>query len=254
MDFICIHIADVQTLLNKRNITKEVLFKYLHRKRVPVAADFTKGILISKIIDYWNKTDIGRPKQSESFGIEPNQFEANGTIPSKTQLIDETQYPINLLARKFSEWFFENFNKNNIKVEDFWSDARLMLRTIANDRIDDQECIGAAGILDVLLGCRQRFGFYFNPNLTHAGVQGRMDVHGLVLVLVCGTLHTQQNCVGVFECTFGLMRDPFAENNWKIKTTQMTLRSEGAPNVPSLSDSDTLRDAMTLPVPMGELS
>ena len=38
-----------------------------------------------------------------------------------------------------------------------------------------------------------------NPNLCEEGVRGRLEAHGLVLVLVCGTLHTSSNVCGVFE-------------------------------------------------------
>ena len=51
-----------------------------------------------------------------------------------------------------------------------------------------------------------------NPNLCEEGVKGRLDPHGLVLVLVCGTLHNQTTVCGVFEqvsmCELGCVAAP----------------------------------------------
>lgn len=76
-----------------------------------------------------------------------------------------------------------------------------------------------------------------------------MDSHGLVLILCCGTLHTLESVsVGVFESVFGLMRDPFSDNNWKIKNIKMQLQSSsGIQKVPELQQCSSLVQFMTLP-------
>lgn len=253
------NMPNAQALLNKRLITKDILFKYVHTNQIPVTIDFTKGVLINKIIDYWDREgpstrNSNSSHQSNLQRTSGSESNSNSQSSTSQQLIEETEYPINLLARKFSQWFYENYNGNNLKVEDFWKDSRLMLRIAAIDSVNDQQCDNSEQVIETLLGCKQQFNLFFNPNLSHDGVQGRMDVHGLVIVLVCGTLHTQENCVGVFETSFGLMRDPFALNNWKIKTIQSLLRSQGAPKEPRLSESDTLRESLALPAPTGEIS
>lgn len=273
MDYIFTHSTDCLTLLNKRAVTKEILFKYLHSKRITLSTDFTKALLIQKVIEYWNSATSTLPPKQEETHIQSNSsctsvngedeptplpqtltILYNNRLPSTTSFTEESEFPINLLARKFSEWFFNNYNQNKLKPQDFWPDARLYLQITASDGCDVQDCDNSSTAVDILYEVQKLFGFFFNPNLTHAGVQGRMDVHGLVLVLACGTLHTQTDCVGIFECTFGLMRDPFSENNWKTKTIQLMLRSKGAPTTPSLKESDTLREALSLPVPAGELT
>ncbi|XP_036345143.1 LOW QUALITY PROTEIN: uncharacterized protein C3orf38 homolog [Rhagoletis pomonella] len=264
LDYVYIQIGDTLTLLNKRAITREMLFKYLHQRKIQVNADFTKGALISRIIEYWNSkfeynNDNSLPNTTTSITSLTNVTENNTatsitTNLSTSQQENETQYPIHLLARQFTQWFFNNLNKQTVKADDFWSDCQLQLRIAATDQINDYECTGADEVIFTLLGSKEQFGFYFNPNLTHAGVQGRMNVHGLVLVLACGTLHTEQNCVGVFECTFGLLRDPFAENNWKVKTMKCILRSQLAAVMPSLCESETLVEALHLPIPEGEIT
>ncbi|XP_067648556.1 uncharacterized protein C3orf38 homolog [Eurosta solidaginis] len=269
LDYVYIQIGDTLALLNKRLITKEMIFKYLHQRKIQVNADFTKGALVSKIIEYWNSRlefNIDQ-KKSSNISVAVNNSnstqwsDTNSAIPNIAYNSSESnrndasqQYPIHLLARKFTEWFFSNLNNHVLKVEDFWSDSQLQLRITATDQIKDYECAGASEVILNLLRSKEQFGFYFNPNLTHNGVQGRMNVHGLVLVLACGTLHTEQNCVGVFECTFGLLRDPFSENNWKVKTMQCVLRSQSAAIMPSLCDSETLVEALLLPIPEGEIT
>lgn len=79
-----------------------------------------------------------------------------------------------------------------------------------------------------------------------------MEHHGLVLILCCGTLHTHASVtVGVFESVFGLMRDPFAENNWKIKNIKMQLQSTSAigsmQKLPELENCESLQQFMSLP-------
>lgn len=77
-----------------------------------------------------------------------------------------------------------------------------------------------------------------------------MEVHGLVLILCCGTLHTHESVsVGVFESVFGLMRDPFSDNNWKIKNIKMQLQSSaiGIQKVPELTQCSSLVQFLALP-------
>merc|ERR1719400_1429931 len=76
-----------------------------------------------------------------------------------------------------------------------------------------------------------------NPNLCEEGVRGRLSPHGLVMVLACGTLHNQNNVCGVFEQVFGLVRDPTAENNWKIKNTEARLVAGEVQQQPKLTSS-----------------
>lgn len=78
-----------------------------------------------------------------------------------------------------------------------------------------------------------------------------MDHHGIVLMLCCGTLHTHASVsVGVFESVFGLLRDPFSENNWKIKNIKIQLQSSttmGMVKLPQLESCTSLQPLMSLP-------
>lgn len=255
LDYIYVHSEDSATLLNKKFITKEILFKYLHEKEIAITVDFTKYNLVQKVITYWSKRfeETSQTTNSRTLTTEESKLSTStqqlrtteGFIPTEA----DCESPIHLLAIKFAEWFFELLNKSSLKLEDFWTDASLLLKISVDEDCNVNECQDSASLLHILSQVKNQFGFFYNPNLSYAGVQGRMDRHGMVLVLACGTLHTQHECVGMFECVFGLLRDPFADNNWKAKSIQLWLRSKAAPSIPSLEGSDSLKEIYALPVP-----
>jgi hypothetical protein len=68
------------------------------------------------------------------------------------------------------------------------------------------------------------------------------------MVLACGTLHQQDKCVGVFEQLFGLIRDPLACNNWKIKYTELHLTSKSTvTSSPTLAEGSLLKNILSVP-------
>ncbi|XP_016957307.1 uncharacterized protein C3orf38 homolog [Drosophila biarmipes] len=234
------YIPDIYVLLSKRAITKELLFTYLRSRQPETSTDFTKADLITKVIQYWEE--------------ESKRLRCGGQIAVVSAQQSEEDYPIHAIARKFGEWFFERFNSDSLSQVDLWIDAALHLTIMASDGMNEVECTTAAEVLLALTSTKEKFGFHFNPNLTHAGIQGRMDSYGQVVVLCCGTLHTCDSCVGVFECAFGILRDPFAHNNWKPKKLKCLLKSElQPPELHSLSSSKTLQAALELPVPTDDL-
>ncbi|KAH8297689.1 hypothetical protein KR054_005658 [Drosophila jambulina] len=239
------HLPDIYILLSKRAITREMLFKYLTSRVPDLATDFTKPDLVTKVINYWDQDSTQRSATSAT---------GKAVVPSVAIHSEEENYPIHTIARKFGEWFFERFNANSLSLVDLWTDATLHLTIMASDGINELECTTAAEVLASLTGAKQQFGFHFNPNLTHGGIQGRMDAYGQVVVLCCGTLHTAERSVGVFECAFGLLRDPYADNNWKPKRVKCLLKSElRPPELHSLCSSETLQEALALPMPSDDL-
>ncbi|EDW49889.1 GM14316 [Drosophila sechellia] len=236
------HIPDIYVLLSKRAITKELLFTYLSNRRADAATDFSKADLIEKVIQYW--------KQEHQSSIELSGDQTSSSLHNQS----EEDYPIHKIARKFGEWFFERFNADALSLVDLWVDATLHLTIRASDGINEWECTTAAEVLSALTSAKQQFDFYFNPNLTHAGIQGRMDSYGQFLVICCGTLHSRDSCVGIFECAFGLLRDPLADNNWKPKKVKCLLKSEAQPPAPYLCSSEILHTALELPVSTDDLN
>ncbi|XP_052847362.1 uncharacterized protein C3orf38 homolog [Drosophila gunungcola] len=241
------HIPDIYILLSKRAITRELLFRYLHTRQPDVATDFTKADLVAKVIQYWEQ------EQDQESSRLPSKGQAAVSVVS-TSKQNEEDFPIHSIARKFGEWFFDRLNSDSLSLVDLWTDAALHLTIAASDGLNEIECTTAAEVLSALTSTKQQFGFHFNPNLTHAGIQGRMDAYGQVVVLCCGTLHTSISCVGIFECAFGLLRDPYAENNWKPKKVKCLLKSQQQPaELHILCSSETLQAALELPVPIDGL-
>ncbi|XP_037933976.1 uncharacterized protein C3orf38 homolog isoform X2 [Teleopsis dalmanni] len=202
-------VNDSITILNKRYVTKEVLFKYLHKRNVQVSLDFTKLALIQSTLAYWKSNNLTDVKET---------------------IIEKDVNSV--LAHTFSKWFFQRYNDETLNANDFYADAQLTLQLVDGDRINEKQITGASNVLHSLLDTKHTFQIYFHPNFDNDGCQGCVDMHGLVIVLICGTLHKQEICIGVFECTFGLLRDPFAENNYKIKTIKSCFRSQAiSPNL-----------------------
>ncbi|XP_043070127.1 uncharacterized protein C3orf38 homolog [Drosophila bipectinata] len=242
LDVLITQIGDTYKLLSKRSISREILFTYLNTKIPGVTTDFTKADLITKVINYWDQGIVST--------IPQNSID----LVSNSEHKSEEDYPIHTIARKFGEWFFENFNKDNVYLVDLWSDATLNMTIVASDGVNQLESSNAADVITALSNIKQQFGFHFNPNLTHDGIQGRMDAYGHVVVLSCGTLHTKDKCVGVFECAFGLVRDPHLDNNWKPRHFKFLLKSaQQPPELHSLDSSETLQAALELPVPSEDL-
>ncbi|XP_002007029.2 uncharacterized protein C3orf38 homolog [Drosophila mojavensis] len=245
LGYLITQVGDTHKLLHKRHITKDLLFRYLNTRLPGTSTDFTKADLVMKIIQYWDKQLNGAVSKA------PDSTHADAPL---MQIANEQDYPIHLMARKFGEWFFNKYNSDSLILSDLWSDAALEMKVIADDGASDFECCSAEQVLECLVRAKQTFGFYFNPNLSHSGVQGRIDPYGQVIVLCCGTLHSAERSVGVFECAFGLLRDPNEGNNWKPKKFKCLLRSElSPPRLHTLDESKTLQLALTLPTPTDAL-
>lgn len=226
------HSSGVHHILNRKAITREVLFKYLHEKRVQVCENYTKLLLIERIIEYWN---------------------GNKPLPEKPRdvvveaALNADKFPINLMSKEFSEWFFKNFNENGLKSADFWLDCSTNVRIVAAADKSDINAEGNEKTLEILRHLQGSLGVVFNPNLCYEGVQGRIDPHGLVVLMCCGTVHKEAQIVGVFETAFGLVRDPYNENNWRIKHLKMQMKSTAYGTNPKLTDCETLQSILALP-------
>ncbi|XP_057671923.1 uncharacterized protein C3orf38 homolog [Diorhabda carinulata] len=232
---------DAISILRRKSITREVLFSYLDDRNVMVRLPITKNELIDKILEYWNESASGINPENKSISCRSNKDSLSNS--------KENENSITALAEQFAGWFFQLLNNNNVGAEHFYADAKLKINMLSND---DHNTISIENnpenIAHELLNVRMQHNLYFNPNISKEGTQGRMNPHGLVMVLVCGTLHVQETCVGVFEQVFALARDPFSDNNWKIKSTEMNLRSNNAVHrLPRLCESELTSNLLTLP-------
>lgn len=237
-------------LLNRKAITKSILFKYLNHRKVSVTLDFSKQILIEKVVQYWSETY--KYPEDEVQGSNNDKPNVNTESINKENISTEytENFPVHLMARQFGNWFFDEYNQSNLNANDFWPDVACEIDLISMSEIQQQSTTTAQNVLELLTSLKLKYEFFFNPNVCHSGIQGRIDPHGMVLVLCCGTLHIQQQgFIGVFECAFGLIRDPFTDNNWKIKHMRLRLKSSlNAQNeIPSLEECESLQMMLALP-------
>ncbi|XP_067664467.1 uncharacterized protein C3orf38 homolog [Haliotis asinina] len=150
------------------------------------------------------------------------------------------------LGETFASWFFKILNSHNPSLnqvpEDFgphhfWNDVKLYLLTqTPNENSEEYE--GGVLVSKRFLALVKEEQLLFNPNITGDGVQVKSDPHGLVIVMVCGTIHRGNNCLGVFQQMFGLIGDPRYDNNWKVKVSKLRIQSSQVTSIPRLQDSD----------------
>ncbi|KAK3871764.1 hypothetical protein Pcinc_023109 [Petrolisthes cinctipes] len=81
----------------------------------------------------------------------------------------------------------------------------------------------------------------FNPNMD-SGIQSYAVKHGLIKVMVCGTLHQEYSFVGIFEQEFGLVMSP-VDRAWKIMYTNLNLK-QTSQTIPSLPKSQVFEITM----------
>ena len=152
------------------------------------------------------------------------------------------------MASKFTAWFYDLLNSYKLsEKEHFWGDssAKISLqdqnhcRNFAVKENGEEVCRTISNIVS-------EYGIQFNPNNCVDGVQGHIDPHGLVSVKTCGTLHNATACCGIFNQKFGLIRDPFANNSWKIKFTEAVLVSKTVSEIPRLNQLTDFASAMAL--------
>lgn len=264
---ILLHSTSTQSILNRKAITKEMLFKYLHTKKVPVTSDFTKQLFIEKILQYWKQrfylSDDNCSDDEKIQRIEvPLSNQAPQSHPAASNLDQPEQFPINQMARKFATWFYENLNAYQLQVNDFWNDCKCAIQFYDHQQCQLQEDhSGAHAVLEFLKSLKSQYDLYFNLNVSHSGTQGRIDCHGLVLVLTCGSLHKVNQFVGTFEAVFGLSRDPFCDNNWKMNQINLrlhnfdALQSQNASisfEEPTLMSSNSIAPLLGLSMPTGD--
>lgn len=220
--------------MKRKVITREILFDYLHDNSVPVSLPTTKDKLIEQICDYWN-LEVSKSESDDVQDDTASECAINSVAVENNKTISN----VDLMAEKFAEWFYVMLNNTPlIGDEHFWPDAKLTLNLISGDEIITELAENdPVKIARLLSKTKTEHNLYFNPNISKEGLKGQLDPHGLAVILVCGTLHTNNVCVGVFEQSFSLARDPFSDNNWKIKNSQINLRNKsGVTAYPKLCD------------------
>jgi len=135
-----------------------------------------------------------------------------------------------LLAEQFTKWFYENLNDlSDFGPHHFWPHCSFRIEYLRNSIVESKnvkEIVhDGPKCFTELCELRNSQQIFFNPNLIPGvGVRGKINPHGLAQVIACGTVLKSGDVLGIFEQVFGLMMDPDAGNNYKIKYSMLRLR------------------------------
>lgn len=131
------------------------------------------------------------------------------SVPLGSQLSASTSHPqCQEMANNFVKWYFDMLNaavmssQTEFGPSHFWPDAsaKVELLGVNGEPLESLQVEkNATEVCLMLVNVLKRHALHCNPNLCEEGVRGRLDPHGLVLVLACGTLHNQHTVCGVFE-------------------------------------------------------
>lgn len=168
------------------------------------------------------------------------------------------------IISEFAKWFYTRVNQpGGLVPEDFWPDANINMILKRRTDADHKAAQGGSNTSRLLNEVLEQHQLYLHPNTSSEGIWGTGKGGGLLLVLVCGTLHQRPPAtfrhigsfdignvlgpsLGSFENLFLLAQDPFAEDNWKIKTLEVILRSNPhISQVPTIADSELAKTMMS---------
>lgn len=158
-----LHSESVSSILNRKPISKEMLYKYLTDNNIPVTNNFTKATLIEQVIEFWRRNE--HPER-----IQQNNLNSTST----TTTMNPELFPVNVMAKNFSSWFFKNYNESMLQPHDFWSDCTCIVKMIDNSGDMKQDStVTSHHVLNLLLSIKTQFNFFFNPNCSYDGTRGK---------------------------------------------------------------------------------
>ncbi len=152
------------------------------------------------------------------------------------------------MATAFVDWFYKMLNSYNPHWQSGGTEAfgthhfypTCSMKILIPTSCEMQEHHGADAVVDKFLGLVKSELLLFNPNMERSGIRAMSDPHGLKWIHVCGTVHRNSEALGIFQQSFGLIRDPTTENNWKIKFSNLKLVAEQSCGMPTLEQTGVL--------------
>ncbi|GFV45428.1 uncharacterized protein C3orf38 [Trichonephila clavipes] len=206
-------------LLKRQKVTKKILFSYLLKLKPCISPECTKAELVKMCLKEWHSIEECKTSDFENKSATSHVQQNNSTsVPS-------TSYSwLNEMGIQFAMWFFPIYNKlENFGPEHFWVDCKLMGELKTATETKEVAVMGANEVTNFLISLVVNDKFYFDANNSQDSIISEQDPHGLVKVLVSGIVHQFSNCIGLFDCSFGLVRNPAYNDNWKIKWIHMKI-------------------------------
>lgn len=227
-------------LLKRKKVKREHIYQYLAEKGIIEHLASDKPTLIKRALLYWGSSGEDSEEEKENDSENLTALESKSEILSSVTSCTNPPFDNSIngqqLAEYFIPWFYKILNSFNTHCDNssqewgpqhFWEDAKGSVLVVSDRQVFD-ECQGAMAVSAKLqeLVCKEKI--LFNANVT--GARGQIDAYGLVKISVGGTVHRFSNCLGIFEQSFGLVRDPQMQNNWKIKFTELKLKAQQQQN------------------------
>lgn len=162
--------------------------------------------LIKQIIEHWNSGCLSQPSNMST-----TSSSSPALLPSITQL-----------SHQFTEWFYTSWNNlSSFTSDHFFPDCQL---TLFHE--NQRQIFGSYYVCELLRAYVTSQDLRFSPNIQSNKVEESR--HGLVLIQVHGTIHQRGTCVGIFDQSFGLIRDPTHNHNYLIKFSFLNLLTQQA--------------------------
>ncbi|NP_001090041.1 uncharacterized protein LOC735114 [Xenopus laevis] len=231
VDAILTYSETAAELLRRKKVYRDLIFKYLASKKIPVSPSSDKNQLIQHTLEFWRETAIESvPPAPESSNVNEQNSQEKSNSTSHRASLD-----CQMLGEHFCRWFYELLNSQNPVLglekgdwgpQHFWENAMLKF-AYSTSQDNTEEHNGAQMTSLRLLALTREERLLFNPNIDTGGLKCVTSPHGLVVVAVAGTIHRDNQCLGIFEQLFGLIRCPVTDS-WKIKNVNLKILGQSA--------------------------
>ncbi|GAB1611031.1 uncharacterized protein C3orf38 homolog [Argonauta hians] len=236
IDAILLFSAGVSELLNRKKITKDHLMQYVFSEKISLLGSSDKQVVIKQLVQYWADTSAaaaGRDLLNNN-KVEKRNNKNNivlphtGGEPSTPHIVPQQQEitsgDVGQFGRNFASWFYQMLNsktETSLSPSHFWPNATAhLLFKSSNEHKESIQGAEAAAYKLKRLVMEEKL--HFNANIDAGGVVCQVESCGIVGVMVQGTVHKLDCCIGVFEQAFTMIREPSA-NTWKINCVKLKI-------------------------------
>ncbi|XP_077198315.1 uncharacterized protein C3orf38 homolog [Paroedura picta] len=234
---ILLYSQSTEELLKRKKVFRDTIFKYLASKGIVVPPSSEKYQLINRAKLYWCEHLQDRDTGSKCEKLNRKIPEKEGKQgEGKQEDKPEDNKEGHSLGKEFCRWFFAILNSQNpfcAESPEEWGPQHFLddvvLKFCYNTSEQNVEEYSGAELVSLrLLSLVKEEYLYLNPNLNSGGLKCVISPHGVVVVAVAGTVHRNTCCLGIFEQIFVLIRCPFRENTWKIKSVYLKIVGQTA--------------------------
>lgn len=150
--------------MNRKRLTRAVLFEYLNARKVPISGQADKFTIISTILELWstatNDENLAPPQPTyavvEDLPV-PQHRPATNSVQPHPSMESVVSPPSETpeMGLKFAQWFYEILlavHKQTLtgtKLSDqFWRDVRLKITFNSSDSVNCQEAVGSEEVMN----------------------------------------------------------------------------------------------------------